>query len=185
MGEGVHLTLIRHGESEWNRERRLTGWTDVGLTEFGRNQARWLRRLLDGRTFAGAWSSDLQRASETAELAFGPCTLDQRIREVRFGDLEGVIWTTLTEEQRAGVRDIDWKPEGGESWSDLRDRVVPFIDGLTEGAHIVFTHGGVVRVLLAEVGEPAFVPNASVTRINWSERALVDIVPNGYTDPAP
>jgi 2,3-bisphosphoglycerate-dependent phosphoglycerate mutase len=62
------LVLVRHGQSLWNLENRFTGWTDVPLTEQGRNEARNCAGLLRDRRFDIAYSSTLRRAYETLQL---------------------------------------------------------------------------------------------------------------------
>ncbi len=83
---------MRHGETLWNREGRLLGWTDLPLTEEGEAQARRLQGLLPALP---ALSSDLRRARRTAELAGFSPSLAPELREIHFGALEGALWETL------------------------------------------------------------------------------------------
>ena len=62
---------------------------------------------------------------------------------------------------------------GGESFAELRARVLGFLDGLGSGRHLVFTHGGVVRLLLREVGEDTFVPTGTLLVVDWDARRLL------------
>ena len=62
------LVLVRHGESQWNRENRFTGWVDVPLTETGRREAERAGELLRGMHFDRAYTSVLQRATETLDI---------------------------------------------------------------------------------------------------------------------
>jgi len=156
------LVLVRHGETRYNREGRLQGWTDTTLTDRGREQARELGRALTGadRTV----SSDLDRARETAAIlaSTADCpdpVLDADWRERNFGTYQG----RTREEVREATPDIlddghvalESTPAGGESLDELRDRV---LDGLRsvrdaladDETALVVTHGGPIRVVLGE-----------------------------------
>jgi probable phosphoglycerate mutase len=170
------LWLVRHGETPASRGRTLAGWIDVPLTERGQAQAAALRAGLADREFEGVWSSDLIRAVTTARLASGEPTPDRRLREISFGDLEGVGYTALDE----GVRDAlmrfeGFQAPGGESFEDLRARVLEFVDELPPGRHALFTHGGVVRMLAREVGEDRFVPTGTLVVLDWDARTLLSV----------
>ena len=141
------LVLVRHGESVWNAEGRLQGQSDPALSESGREQARALR-LAPGR----AISSDLTRARETAALAgFPDIPLDPRWRERGLGEWETFLEEQVTtKEDMARFRAGELVPPGGESWPEFQTRVVEAASEL-EGDWLVFTHGGCVRALVAEV----------------------------------
>jgi probable phosphoglycerate mutase len=149
----VRLWLVRHGATDWSEAGRLNGWTDVPLNERGRSQAKRLADELDVKVFAAVWTSDLSRSEETARLAVLGAVADSRLREIDFGELEGRIW----EECPQGTRDAllafeGFQAPGGETVPELRRRVHEFLRGLGEGDHLVFTHGGVIRLLLRETG---------------------------------
>jgi len=150
----ARLLLVRHGATDWSDAGRLNGWTDVPLNERGRIQARTLARRLAGRDLAGVWSSDLFRATETAYLAVTEATPDHRLRELDFGSLEGSRWEECPSALRQALSVFDgFQAPGGESVKELRSRVLEFVGGLQgEGSHLLFTHGGVIRVLLHEIG---------------------------------
>jgi probable phosphoglycerate mutase len=168
------LWLVRHGETPASRGRTLAGWTDVPLTAHGEEQASALRPLLAGERFDGVWSSDLQRTVTTARLAFGEPGQDARLREMDFGSLEGQLWETLDPViQESVARFEGFAAPGGESFDDLRGRVFSFLDELPAGRHLVFTHGGVVRLLSREVGEDHFVPTGTLLVLDWDDRRLL------------
>ena len=168
------LWLVRHGQTPASLNRRLAGWEDVPLTETGEEQAAALRPALDGRRFDGVWCSDLRRAVSTARLAWGDAVPDRRLRELSFGELEGVPYETMDPRwQEALARFEAFAPPGGESLEDLRARVMSFVDSLAPGRHLVFTHGGVVRLLSREVGEDGFVPTGTLLVLDWDGRRLV------------
>src|SRR5215212_8782981 len=93
------LVLLRHGESLWNNENRFTGWTDVDLSDRGRDEARAAGRLLreGGYAFDLAYTSVLKRAIRTLWIALDeldqmwlPVTKDWRLNERHYGDLQGL-----------------------------------------------------------------------------------------------
>src|SRR5579883_771266 len=94
------LWLIRHGETEWSRSGAHTGRTDIPLTEAGRRQAQAIRLLLNGRRFAAVWTSPLERARLTCELAgYGPASeIDANLREWDYGDYEGRTTAQIREQ---------------------------------------------------------------------------------------
>jgi probable phosphoglycerate mutase len=171
----LELWLVRHGETAASRGRRLAGWTNVSLTEEGERQALALREHLAGASFTSVWCSDLDRARRTAALAWGgEVACDARLREMSFGSLEGRDWDTLDAAvQQAMVRFVDFAPPGGETFDALRGRVLAFVGSLAPGRHLLFTHGGVVRLLSREVGEDCFVPTGTLLVIDWSARRLL------------
>jgi 2,3-bisphosphoglycerate-dependent phosphoglycerate mutase len=162
----VRLYLVRHGATAWTEAGRLTGWADVPLSDRGRIQARGLRSRLNGRRFAGVWSSDLARAVETAAIAAGDQRRDGRLRELDFGTLEGMTWTELPADMRRGLVTFEgFRAPGGESVDQFRARVRRFVEELTPGDHLVVTHGGVARLLLREAGGDRVVPPGSAVEV--------------------
>ncbi|TVR01206.1 MAG: histidine phosphatase family protein [Deltaproteobacteria bacterium] len=172
------LLLVRHGESEMNVAQRLTGWSDSPLTARGRLQAASLRELLHPFGPLPIHSSDLRRAVDTATLALGEPTRSSGWRELDFGKLEGVPWPSLNPGLRAAMKAFDdFEAPGGESVRTFRLRVLNTVSRLGEGRHVIFTHGGVIRLLLRELDEQAFVPNATVVHLDWRARTLLGVTP--------
>jgi len=160
---------VRHGETLWNREGRLLGWTDLPLTPEGEAQARALKGLLPPLP---AFSSDLVRARRTAELAGFRPEATWALREIHFGALEGAPWEALEPAYKeALLRFQGFHPPGGESLEDFQERVFRFLEGLKAPA-LLFTHGGVVRAALRAVGEDGLVPPGSVLVVDWPRRVL-------------
>jgi broad specificity phosphatase PhoE len=146
----MEVVLVRHGETEWSREGRHTGRTDVPLTERGEEQARAVGEALRGRSFAVVLSSPLQRALETARLAgFAPETREE-LREWDYGEYEG----RRTSEIRQEVPNWTiWRygGPGGESPDEVgarADRMVAELQAV-DGDALVFAHGHLLRVLTA------------------------------------
>jgi 2,3-bisphosphoglycerate-dependent phosphoglycerate mutase len=95
----MKLVLLRHGESQWNKENRFTGWTDIDLTEKGIEEAKNAGKLLnsEGFTFDVAYTSVLKRAIHTLwnvmdemDLAWIPVHRSWRLNEKSYGDLQGL-----------------------------------------------------------------------------------------------
>jgi broad specificity phosphatase PhoE len=148
----MEIVLARHGETEWSRDRRHTGRTDIPLTENGRRQAALLRGALAGRTFTRVLSSPLSRALDTCrEAGLGDqAELTNDLCEWDYGEYEGIT----TAEIRTGRPGWNlWRDgcPGGETAADVgrrTDRVIDSLAGLEADA-AVFAHGHVLRVLTA------------------------------------
>ena len=165
------IVFVRHGQTSYNAENRLQGQRDVPLDGKGREQAgavgRYLRDHLGEEMArldaAGAfWASPLTRTRQTMELARAamglapqPYRLDARLKELTFGDWEGLNWDEIAARDLQGVaaRDADkWNfaPPRGESYADLAARVASWLDE-RDGDAFVVAHGGVARVLMTLV----------------------------------
>jgi len=137
----VQVVYETHSSSEDNERGIATGWLGGRLSAAGREQAAQLgaRRRNDGIDVV--FASDLNRAVETAAIAFGdsgiPVRLDWRLRECDYGELNGMPRAVL-DEQRAARVDDPWP--GGESWRDAVDRVDRFLDELRGGRVLVIGH---------------------------------------------
>lgn len=166
MQADVTLYIVRHGETDWNRDRRYQGQRDIPLNAFGREQAQrngeTLRQFLPSLTAASFVASPLGRARETMEILRQALDLpprdyaiDERLRELSYGSWEGQLQTDLPKLDPQGwaERKLDpyrWRPRGGESYADLMDRAVPWLTSVTKDA-VVAAHGGVMRTLQAHV----------------------------------
>lgn len=176
----VEIHLVRHGESVWNAEKRLAGWTDVELTELGRSQAVALTGLLDPDQFTQVWSSDLRRAWHTAELAgFSVHSRTNELREFHFGIHEGDRFDKLPRELVAKFRQFEsFEAPDGELGANFYARIDRFLDRLSAGRHLIFAHGGVVRAALRHTTNEQFVANAGITTIDWTARRFIEHVDN-------
>ena len=164
---------MRHAETDWSSAGRLCGWTDVPLNERGRDRARALAWTLAGRRFTTAWSSDLRRAVETARFSYGGPLTDPRLRELRFGALEGLRWAELAPPIQGAMLSFDrFAAPDGEAVDALRQRVLSFVAELPPGDHLVFTHGGVMRLLLRQVGSDRSIDPCGIAVLSVSD--LID-----------
>jgi len=173
---GLELVLVRHGESTFNAEGRYAGWSDPPLTPKGEEMARALAPRLTDFVFDGIWRSDRIRTLETARLAgFPDATVDGRLREICFGDLEGSTYEEVGEEWRHRLRAFDeFSAPNGESIAELRLRVEGFLADLHPGRHLVFSHGGWIRCVLSACGDSRFPDKAEIVRIDWTERKVME-----------
>jgi 2,3-bisphosphoglycerate-dependent phosphoglycerate mutase len=167
----TRIWLVRHGATEWSDAGRLNGWTDISLNEVGRRQSERLRLHLREIEFDGIWSSDLARATETARLAVGRAVPDPRLRELDFGDLEGRTWAECPPTMQKELLAFDgFVAPRGESVRQLKDRVFQFAGTLSRGDHLVFTHGGVIRVLSRAADRDVEVPPGGLLRLSNGDR---------------
>jgi probable phosphoglycerate mutase len=144
------IVLVRHGETEWSREGRHTGRTDLPLTRRGREEATTLGDSLTGRRFALVLTSPLLRAAETCSLAGlgGVALTRDDLREWDYGRYEGRTTEEIRVERPGWTLWGDGCP-GGESSADVgarADRVVAELRS-AEGDVAVFAHGHLLRVL--------------------------------------
>ena len=148
----VEIVLVRHGETEWSRDWRHTGRTDIPLTEAGREQAEVLRAPLSDWRFARVYSSPLSRALETCRLAgLGDgAELTDALLEWDYGEYEGITTKEIRETRPDWFLWRDGCP-GGETAEEVGARVDPLIAELkrVEGDVALFAHGHILRVLAA------------------------------------
>jgi probable phosphoglycerate mutase len=155
------ILLVRHGETDWNAARRIQGQTNSPLNERGRAQANALADELAGEPITAVYSSDLDRARETAEILAGrlglPVVVDPALRERNFGSWEGKTVDEL--EARWPGAWARWR-DGNEGEGDVEDhlalarRVRDAVHRLA-AAHpgeriLVVAHGGAMRVILMD-----------------------------------
>jgi probable phosphoglycerate mutase len=151
----VHL--VRHGETDWNVESRLQGWTDIPLNAKGVKQAQNAAMILAKRPVGQVISSDLQRARQTAapiaSQAGVEVVFDAALRERRYGTAEGRIDTELDQEFGGQLddhwADADFAFEGGETRREVYERLRVFLGDLfaapAPGELVLVSHGGALR----------------------------------------
>jgi len=161
-GEPVlDLYLARHGQTDWNLEKRLQGSTDNHLNETGRAQARQLGDKLAGIRFAAIYHSSLARAGETAALA-RPGQAGKplaALAERSFGKFEGMYEdgrdAELSAEFKARSGNLEDSLDGGESIASQARRVAQAINEIRakhrHGSVLIVSHGGVTPLILAEL----------------------------------
>jgi alpha-ribazole phosphatase len=192
-GAATRVVLVRHAETDASAQGRCYGRLDVGLSPEGRRRSRELGAALAATPLAAVYSSPLSRALETAAAVASPqglvSVVDERLREIDFGELEGLTYDEIRGRWAALYGEWMERPTqvvfpGGEGFADLRRRVLAAlaeIRGRHEGdAVAVVAHGGVVRVVLADVLEPADgaifrfgLDFGGVTVVDWLDGAPV------------
>ena len=187
----TRFCLIRHGETDWNAEKRYQGQLDIGLNAMGEAQARALGTMLTGTQFSAAYASDLQRAWRTAELALAgqvaavPATGHfilpaPALRERHYGVFQGHTIAEMRIEHPEAhahyeAREPGYDFETGESLTAFAQRVLSGLAALARahrgGTVVAFTHGGVLDVVYrAAVGRDLSGPrdfSIPNTGINW------------------
>ena len=154
----TELFLVRHGETDWNRERRVQGRTDVPLNDTGRAQARAAGKLLARREWDSVLTSPLSRASETAaiiarELGLAMPEPFAAAIERDYGQAEGLDFAAL---------DAKWpgrkRAPGGETREQVAGRFLPALLELAAQrpgqALVIVSHGGAIRSALSSVSPP-------------------------------
>lgn len=195
----ISLIVVRHGETDWNRVRRLQGHTDVALNERGVEQAVRLASALAGEPIAAVHSSDLGRAMATALPVATALGLEAQthvgLRERNYGVLEGKTFEEILEQHpdeaaMIVARDAKYRCRNGESQEEFFARVVDTVeriaraeDALSEELPrrvLVVTHGGVLDMLYRAAFGIALdaqrvcpTPNAAINRIAFEDGRFV------------
>lgn len=181
------LCLVRHGETDWNVERRLQGHIDIPLNERGLAQAETTARSLAGMRFAALYTSDLARARQTAAAITRRLSMpehtDPRLRERHYGMFQGLTYDEAARRhpefyRRFTARELAFSfPECGESLHIFAERIRTALHEIAlrhRGEHVlVVTHGGVLDIAYRiaanrelESARDFPIPNAA---LNWIE----------------
>ena len=171
------IYLVRHGATEWSRNGRHTGTTDLPLLPEGEDQARTTGRLLADRSFALVLTSPLQRARRTAELAgYGDrAVVDPDLHEWDYGDYEGLT-TAQIREDVPGWTVWTGPCPGGETADQVATRADEAIERAraADGDTLLFAHGHFLRVLTArwcdlppEEGRRFILETATLCVLGW------------------
>ncbi len=188
------LVLMRHGQSLWNQENRLTGTVDVPLTEKGRGEAVSAALQCPGLKFDIAYSSPLTRARDTAALfleqlgQFVPLIPEPLLIEKSYGILQGLNKDLVKEEYGADAynlmhRSYGIAPPGGESLHKLGLRVQPFVkrvvgEDLRLGKNVLLVaHGNVIRSLVMMIEKLSSTDVAKV-EVGTAEPLIYDLDEN-------
>lgn len=189
----TEIILIRHGETEWNSQKRMQGHSNSNLSEVGRGQIQALGELMKNVSFDHIYSSDSLRARQTAEAItqYSGHTLqfDQRIREKNLGVFEGLTSTEAKERHPEIYRlfktaGANYVIDEGESTQQLLERALEFIEEIRlrhpQERVVMVTHGGVVRVLMKHalglsIDAPTrfIIKNTGIFGLIWNENWLV------------
>ncbi|MGE5528735.1 MAG: histidine phosphatase family protein [Patescibacteria group bacterium] len=153
----ARLHLVRHGETDWNRENRIQGHRPTALNETGRRQAEILARFFAARPVTAIWSSDLPRAFETAERIAAPHGLTIKttpaLRERDLAPLEGLTGDEVAEALSGGDFATWYDVPGVEGDEAVLQRVLPVLLEAREFGDeaVLVSHGGVQKTLLHHI----------------------------------
>lgn len=159
----LRVFVVRHGETEWSRERRFSGSREVPLTDLGRRQADAVGLALAGEPVVAVYTSPQERARTSAEPVAKPhrleLTIAPELREMAFGEWEGLSadelaarWPDLAERWRSDPDKVT--PAGGESLVAVAERVGALL-GAIRAAHdggpvVLVSHAIVIRLIVLE-----------------------------------
>lgn len=154
----MKLLLVRHGQTDWNRDSILQGHTDLALNRTGVAQVESLRSFIDTQKVDAVYSSDLARAMQTAGILLnGRKDMIQGrdlLREIDFGDLEGMTFNDISSTYPdLSYTEFSFSKFNGESLEHLGERVKSFADEIRtkhidSDTLLITAHGGTLRVLL-------------------------------------
>ncbi len=171
------LFLVRHGQTDWNKDHKVMGITDVSLNEIGEQEAENVGANLTNQNIDIIFTSPLKRALETLEIIskYVKCEkveISDLLLERNFGYLTGKSWDEI-ETIIPNAREIDCKqkydytPYGGENAEQVKCRVRKFISELKERGYkkvLVVCHGGIIRMIESLRVEPRIdIPSGSIT----------------------
>jgi broad specificity phosphatase PhoE len=153
------ILLARHGETDWNHDRRWQGHADPPLNAVGREQAAELGRKLADVAIEAVYASDLRRATQTAEIVAAPRGLavvsDPMLREIDVGEWSGLTTAEIEARFPEGFARHEMGGDGwtrGESHSEMSGRIVAAVTRIAAsdgGPVLCVIHGGTIRALLA------------------------------------
>lgn len=160
----TRLILIRHGETNWNTEGRWQGQADVPLNATGWIQAQQITHSLESADITVIYSSDLQRARQTAQVLADstglPLNLDSRLREIHQGEWQGLLFSEIQARYAQAYQDrrrdpLKFASPGGEPVAHVRERVLAAAQEIIrqhpDATVAVVSHGFVLAVLIAHL----------------------------------
>ncbi|MDC7219819.1 MAG: histidine phosphatase family protein [Spirochaetales bacterium] len=199
----MKVYLVRHGKTEWNRDKKFQGRKNSPLLEEGKEQARLLGQRLAGKTFAGYYCSPLPRTCETASLVVPgrDFTREEAFAEIHLGILEGEGYGHIRPEIKPIVDQFWYSPQsfdksltGGEDFEDIRHRSVNRLEELVKQYSekdeiLIVSHGALLKSVInhyeekpvKDFWEPPFLQPASLTVISFEKGRFKEIETRGDT----
>ena len=189
----TEIILIRHGETEWNSQKRMQGHSNSDLSSVGQAQIQALGQWMKNVPFDLIYSSDSLRAKQTAEaitqFSGHELQFDQRLREKNLGVFEGLTSEEARERHPEVFRlfktaGSKYVIDEGESTQQLQDRALEIVDEIRikhpEERVLLVTHGGFIRVVMKhslglslETPTRFLIRNTGVFRLEWEDKWLV------------
>ncbi|MBY9000809.1 MAG: histidine phosphatase family protein [Candidatus Heimdallarchaeota archaeon] len=177
----MNIYLVRHGETDYNKDRLLMGQLDIPLNELGLSQVKKLSKFVENKNISKIYSSDLQRASRTAEIISGtnniPIELILNFREHTLGRLDGMKWSSEWDELAKDEFEERILREGGESFEVFEERIWGTFVKITEKHSLednilIVSHGGCIRMIIMKILEATeeifsnlSIDNCSITQL--------------------
>jgi broad specificity phosphatase PhoE len=171
----VRIYFVRHGETQYNIEKRMQGFCDSPLTDRGISQAKSVGMGLEDIEFSAVYTSESQRVIDTAKYAVGhrnlPTKTDPRLKEMNFGVLESLLASEISEqygdilERLFTLNDLNMAAPEGESYTQLYTRTSSIIKEIidkhkNEGGNIlVFSHGVTIGYYLMQLSQRTDFPH--------------------------
>ncbi len=163
------IFLVRHGETEWNKNARFQGQTDIPLSPTGKMQAKKVGERLANEKIDAIYSSDLSRAYQTAqEIAryhHIPITRNQDLREINFGQWEGLSRDVILHDHKdlyeQWLEDpIQTRAPEGENFYEVQSRAIQALKTIMENHQddtvVIVAHGGLIKSVIIQYLEGGF-----------------------------
>ncbi|WP_400241521.1 histidine phosphatase family protein [Niallia sp. JL1B1071] len=203
MEKELRLYFIRHGETQYNIEKRMQGFCDSPLTENGVLQAKSVGAGLVDIPFVAAYASDSQRVLDTAKFSLGTrniqLTKDTRLKEMNFGMFEAMLQADIIAEhgdildRLFSFKDVESKVQDGESFTELLNRTNAAVADIiaahkdTGGNIAVFSHGVTIGFLMKSLLNSEGFPHhdnccVSVLLVNGGEIMVEKVADASYRD---
>jgi broad specificity phosphatase PhoE len=153
----VSVIVMRHGETEWNKESRVMGRSDIPLSDAGRRQSERAAAVLAHFSVDRIVSSPLVRAKETADIVSRHLDVDvqtdEQLQEVEFGSWQGMTYREIRADPRYGefLKDpVNNRTPGGENIADVQSRGLAAIAAAKPGERVLFvSHGDIIRAAIS------------------------------------
>jgi broad specificity phosphatase PhoE len=196
------LYITRHGETEWNREKRMQGWLDSNLTENGIKNAVSLGERLIETEFTAIFSSPSGRTKATTNLICGdrdiPVIYDENLREIRLGEWEGKTHSSIKEMYQTEFESFWNTPHqfttvGGETFEETRARAIQVLNRIKKeyksGNILIVTHSVVIKCLftffknssIETLWDPPYIHDTSLTIVEVHENGLKVVLEGDIT----
>lgn len=198
----LNLYLVRHGQTEWNVQKRMQRWENSNLTELGKRNAIALGEKLKTVTFDAVYTSTSERTIETAKLIIGKqnlhIELDKNLREIFLGEWEGKTHEELKalypgQYNNFWERPSDYKPFNGETFEELNKRVIVVLQNIIsnhkEGNILIVSHTVFLKSLMMyvkgkevkDLWAPPYINDTSLTILETEDNTYRVIVEGDVT----
>ncbi|TQR20109.1 histidine phosphatase family protein [Psychrobacillus vulpis] len=178
------LYITRHGETEWNTQKRMQGWQDSELTESGINNAVYLGKSLKDTPIDIVFSSPSNRTLKTASLICAdrniPIIIDENLKEMNMGVWEGETQSSIKENHPVEFHHFwnapqHFTPVGGETFLETRDRALKALNRIKEDYHsgniLIVTHSVIIKCFISiiknqsieKIWDPPYIHDTSLT----------------------